>query len=839
VNTSKARTKWPALITGVLLLACFGLALVLRVVLPYSHVFTSNGVIFTGNDAYYDMRLIANMVANFPHFLRIDPYLQYPGGPELVTPSLWQLLIGTVAKIVGLGSPSPHTVDVVGAYMPAVFGALTIVPVFFIAKTLWGKHGNWAGLVAGALVAVLPGEFMGRSILGFTEYHIAETLFSTTAILFLIMAIKSARDKIFFADLRHPKWEKVRKPLFYSILSGLFLGLYIWTWQGALLVVFTIAAYFVVQFVIDHMKERSTDYLSIVGTIIFLITLIFIPVAGGSSFTPLYAPSLVIAALLPAVLGILSRALAVRRWNRGFYPLVLVLLGLAGIGVLYLVKPSLVRSMLDAFSVFKPSGTLQMTVQAQSIFQPLSQGGGFFSTPAWLNFYLSLPLALLAMVILAVYSVLRRGNAETCAFVVWSIVMFVATIGQRRFAYYSTVNVALLAGYCAILIYYAVSLALARTAGDRTVSLTAKALDLDGPSMKTQTPSASPAVTTKKARRRARYEARRREIEQVRMRRERGRSIAGRTYLSIVLSVIIVFLAMFSQLVAFPDTAHGLTRPPTFVTASSTPYATTDGWAKALTWMKNNTPEPFGPGDAFYRHFQQPADGQSFAYPPSMYGVLCWWDYGYWVTYIAHRVPNANPGQASTPVTKVANFLTAQDEASADAVAEDLNSAYVVMDDQTATSKFYAVSQWAGQAASQFQDVYYVPQQSSSQLSPVELYYPQYYQSMAIRLYNFDGKAVTTDNVTVISYQENVDKTTGQSFKQITDARQFTSSQAAQDFISSQKTGNYRVVGIDPMTSPVSLDALQHYKLIYSSPNQVSLSSSNGTAEVKIFQRVK
>ena len=821
-----------------LMVIIFAGALILRGVLPCSQVFTSNGVIFTGNDAYYHMRLIVNFVHNFPHFPNFDPYFLYPGNPSSVGSSFFEWLIGVIVWIAGLGSPSQHTIDAIAAWIPAIMGALTVIPVFFIGKELWGKHGRWAGLVAAALIAVLPGEFLGRSILGFTDQHVAETLFSTTAILFLIMAIKSARQReLSFGDISHPKWNKLGRPFLFSLLTGLFLGLYIWTWQGALLIVFTMAAYFVVQFVIDHLKGRPTAYLSIVGTVIFVVTLLFIPVSGGAVYSSLYPPALIIAALMPVVLGLISRFMDRRKMSRGLYLLAVVVLGLAGLGIFYLIKPSMARTMFDAFSIFKPTGTLLTTVEAQSILTPLRQGGGFFDTPAWLNFYLTLPFGIAALLILVGYSVLKRGNSENGVFVVWTLVMLVATIGQRRFAYYSAVNIAILAGYASILVYYLVAWVLARSGGDRTATLSAKTLDLDGFTSKAAFTVAPVDPATKKSRRRERQEARRREIERLRVSRRRTRGLGdGATYLSAGLTVVIVFLVLFGQLVLFPDQAHGLARPPTVATASGAPYATTDGWAKAMAWMKDNTPEPFGFASAYYEHFQKPADNRAFTYPSSMYGVLAWWDYGYWITYIAHRVPNANPGQEASAVQQVAAFFTSQNETAAETIAQKLTTGYVVMDDQTATSKFYAVGTWAGQDPTRYQDVYYVPQ--NNQLMPVALYNPEYYESMAIRLYNFDGKAVVTDNVTVISYQQNTDKASGQTFKQITDAKQFTSYADAQAFLAQQKPGTYKIVGVDPMISPVPLDALQDYQLVYSSPGTVAVpQSSKQAAEVKVFQR--
>ena len=86
-------------------------------------------------------------------------------------------------------------------WYPAVLAALTIFPVYFIGK---GLDNRSAGLLSAALIAILPGQFLTRSLLGFTDHHAMETLFSTIAMLFLILAIKSAREKeiTFYSFLR-------------------------------------------------------------------------------------------------------------------------------------------------------------------------------------------------------------------------------------------------------------------------------------------------------------------------------------------------------------------------------------------------------------------------------------------------------------------------------------------------------------------------------------------------------------------------------------------------------------------------------------------------------------
>ena len=826
---------WPFLIVAASLLVCFVAALLLRIVLPYKDVFTSNGVVFTGNDAYYQMRLVESFVHNFPRLQGVDPYLAFPGTGWNVVPSFFQWMLGVLIWIVGLGSPTEHTINAVGAYFPAILGAITVIPAFFIGRELWGKHGNWAGIVAAALVAVLPGEFLGRSILGFTDQHVAETLLSTTAILFLIKAIKSARlAGISWGDVRYWRWIKLRRTMLFIGLTGLFLYSYIYAWQGALLVVFAVGVFFVLQFLIDHLKGRPTDYLSVTGTLLFAFTLVLFWLLTPASVHSnaayrLYVPSLFAAILITIAMGAISYFMAHRHLSRVLYPVTVVVLGGLGLGLLYLIDSSFVRSAFTAFSVFAPSGTLLATVEAQSIFTPLTAGGGFLDSPAWINFYFALPFAFLGLLILILYSVIRQGNSEKCAFVVWSLVMMVATIGQRRFAYYFAVNVALLAGYVSVLIYYLITWVLAYTGGDRSRSMSSSVLDLEGLRGAPVSVAETVEAATRRERRRERQQARRRELQRRRMNRQQNRaSNAVREYVGLGLSVVVVFMLLFSQLVLFPDPAHGLTTPPTLATAGSTPYAPSDAWMKSMAWMRSNTPEPLGSADAYYAN--HPA-GKSYVYPESAYGVTAWWDYGYWITYIAHRMPSANPSQDPAPVKKVAAFLVSQNETAATVIADQMQTSYVVMDYQTATSKFWAVATWADKSPNDFFEVFYDPQAKQQKL----FIYPTYYQSMATRLYSFNGTAQAGLNPTVVQYAV---RTTKQgSYKEIVTQQSFPTYTEASTFMSSQSSGNYVIVGTDPLVSPVPLEALQHYKLVYASDNKVAISSAAQTPEIEIFER--
>ncbi|MCK5653833.1 MAG: oligosaccharyl transferase, archaeosortase A system-associated, partial [Dehalococcoidia bacterium] len=255
-------------IYSIILLIIFGIALALRVCLPYEDVFTGDSVRFGGNDPWYHMRLVENLVQHFPHLIAFDPFTLYPYGQAVPFAPFFDLLLGFFIWVIALGSPTQHTIETVGAYFPAILGALVTIPVYFIGRELFNRT---VGLLSAGLIAILPGQFLLRSLLGFADHHIAEVLFSATAALFLILAIKRARGRgTSFGHIRSRDWGNLRKPLIYALLAGLALGIYLISWSGGLLFVFIIFAYMIVQYIIDHLRGKSTDYLCIIGVPMFL-----------------------------------------------------------------------------------------------------------------------------------------------------------------------------------------------------------------------------------------------------------------------------------------------------------------------------------------------------------------------------------------------------------------------------------------------------------------------------------------------------------------------------------------------------------------------------------------
>jgi dolichyl-phosphooligosaccharide-protein glycotransferase len=788
----------PIVIVGIILAALCGISLYIRIYLPYDQIFVNDWVWFRETDAYYYMRNIEILVHHFPHFNTFDPYQLYPGAAGGLLRPFFAWLVAGVILLVSWGPPALHTMEVVAAYMPAILGTLTLIPVYFIGKELFNR---WVGVISAALVVILPGEFMHRSLLGFTDHHVAETLFSTVCILFLIMAIKRAREReISFDHILSRDWSTVRRPLIYTLLAGISLGIYLLSWIGGLLFIFIIFAYLVIQFIVDHLRHKSSDYLCIVGTPLFLIAfLMLLSVFGKGGLDTIHRVSLLVAIVLPIVLSIISRLMAGRALKPVYYPL--TLLGLTGIGLVafHAINPSLFQSMLGQFSIFAPGGAALTIMEATPILFPY---GSFTLSMVWANFTTSFFISFVSLAMLICVAIKEKG-ADKTLFLVWSIIMLIAVLSQRRFGYYYAINAALLTGYFSWKMLDIAGLS----------KLLAKSKEVVGAVKK-----------FKKRGKKAREKAKPKTFMQPR----------GAWVRVIVVGIVIFFLVFFPNI----GKVGALAGAPN--------YIMNEGWYTSLLWLRDNSPEPFDDPN-FYYELYPPLD--EFEYPETAYGVMSWWDYGYFIMQIAHRIPNANPTQAGA--VQAGQFFTAQNETSANMLANELGTKYVVIDDAMVTGKFYAMAEWAGRNVSDFYQAYFVPV-SSDVLQLVSLYYPAYYNSTVARLYNFDGEAVVpsanstlaiswewktgkellNSGYKVIIYSQNkvVPINQAASYNVIVGYQFLSSYEDAETYVSAQQAGNYDIGGLNPFATIVSLEKLNSYELVY--PTEATTTS----ATVKIFK---
>jgi len=749
------------------ILPAMGIALYLRVALPYPTVFDGRWIKLTGIDAYYYMRLVDNLLANFPQLTAFDPFILFGSGDVTGrVPTFFAYMLAGTVKLLSGDSATQATADGIAVYLPAVLGALTIIPVFFIGRAI---SNRWGGLVAALLAAAMPGELLSRSMLGNTDHHAAEIFFTSFFLMFFILSLKNSRH-FTYAMVKNGQFPPASHHIPYSIIAGLFLGLYLITWQGALLFVMIIFIYFIVQFISDHLRGFPTDYLSKTAITCFLIALLIFLPFSRDRITLLALAALM---LVPIALNVISILMTARGLRPAYYLLAVGgLLALGGLGA-WLLFPALF-SQATGYVAGIFSWRIGQTVVGEM--KPLLfQGDTFTIDIAWYEFALALYSGLAGLALL-VYACIKKGEPQHMLTAVWSIVIMLAALAMVRFSAYFSVSLAVLSGYLA---------------GTCITAFLPR-------------PAPEAKILPVKKSKRAPSKARR----------------AGRTAIALGLLTAACVIGIIIPGAAI---AAGVASRPS--------HSPSNAWMEAMQWMKTSTPEPFGAADYYYRLYDVPPPGKTFAYPSTAYSVLVWSDYGYWVTRIGHRMPVANPA-----ITRrdEARFYTAQDVAVAGQIMDGLGAKYVIIDNRIVSpnDKFYAVAGLSDKKEGDFYELCW--QKKDGKYVPLLVFYPEYYRSMVSRLYNFDGKQVVPAQTPVMTWTEQR-MPDGQAFKEITGLRNFGGYGEAEYFVAGQKEGKYRIIGTDPLVSPVPLEALNEYKPVYQSKETAS-AGSGLLPVIKIFE---
>jgi asparagine N-glycosylation enzyme membrane subunit Stt3 len=149
-----------------------------------------------------------------------------------------------------------------------------------------------------------------------------------------------------------------------------------------------------------------------------------------------------------------------------------------------------------------------------------------------------------------------------------------------------------------------------------------------------------------------------------------------------------------------------------------------DEWRPALEWLRRETPEPFGDPEAY--------SASGVAAESARYGVLSWWDYGYWIVAVGRRVALTNPTQKNASVA--ATFFLEEDEGEAVKLMRQWRLRYVAFDGRLAGPVYPAYFSFLpGRKAEDYLlDGWERTAEGTLRLR--RFYRPAYYRSMAARL---------------------------------------------------------------------------------------------------------
>ena len=329
------------------LLGILAATVVLRAYLPHDRVFTPTHVNFQG-DAWYHMRAIEHLVANYPHRLSADPYA-LPEGQYVPIAPLFDYLVATLALVAGGGTPSPALVERVAAYAPVLMAAVTVVFAYLFGRMAFGTS---AGLLGAALLAVMPGHFLGRTLLGASDHHGAEAALAMAVFFFLARAVAAP-------DRGSGRW------WLKSGLAGISLGAYMLTWTSGAFLVAILAAWAVVHAGINLGHGRSLRHGLREVAPVFLVALVMV-VAVQDPAMPrcqLQIGSLVGALLILVGIEATDWAARAHRWRPRLVRFgLLALVALLTLATLPRGVPSLVAEAMTDLSRFFPGDPTNWSV---------------------------------------------------------------------------------------------------------------------------------------------------------------------------------------------------------------------------------------------------------------------------------------------------------------------------------------------------------------------------------------------------------------------------------------------------------------------------------------------
>lgn len=751
--------------------------------LPSASVASTDILNLVGSDdPLYNLRQIEQMNVNFPNYSWFEAMTLYPNGQVIHWGPLFIWIISGLCLLTG-ATTRPEIISL-ALTIPPIMAAIMVPVMYLLGKKLSGFS---CGLLAAFFIAVVSGQFYFRSLYGYLDHHIAEVLFSTVFCLCYIWVLVYTRE--------HPvdftRKETLRIPIIMSVACGVayILGLLV---MPTMVLFALIAALFTfIQCIWYFFRGIRTDSLLLINTVTFGIAaasfLIFGVHKEGLQFdyyTLGHPLAYILIIVATAILFTFSRIFQ----KRGPVQYVGALAGLV-IGVLAVFAVALP----GVFTTFTES-TIQFFGQ-NPLYLTIQEARSWTINEAWDSFNIGLILMALGLLVL-LYTLWKEKKAEHLFMVIWALLIIYSTWQHIRYEYYFVVPLALLSGvFAGAVIDWGGKDILGLFSGKRG-----------------KADAAAETATTKekqKGKKHSKAAPAKKNVNYLSL---------GAVALVLILTVVFAYLSVSYA----------------YTVSSSGGIRMNPDWRESLEWMEIHTPDT---GVNYYRMY----DSATFEYPEQSYGVMSWWDYGHMITYIAKRIPNANPFQAGVSGENgAASFFITESEEKNSAIADALGVRYVMTDIEMDVGKFWAMATWYNSSAGQepYVEFLLVPEEShSGGYDPFTLYEASYFRTMISRLHNFDGSMVEPGQVYYVEINDRLSSTPVATKAVIMNVQE---ARAAVDaYNNNAATGTRAMVLSTGILSPHDpIPALRQYRLVHESPTNILTQSPPDIKYVKVFEYV-
>lgn len=389
----------------------------------WNSVFTSEGVSFLETDAWYHVRLVENQVRNYPWRVTVDPYAA-PGGQFVPVAPLFDSITSTLVVLLHGRDADTLQIQRIAAFIPSVLGTLTVIAVWMLGRLQFCRR---AAFIAAALLAVLPGHFLDRTMLGFVDHHALEALLAVATLVAFARGMAAPRVTT-------------------GVVAGVALGCYLLAWgSGAFLL--AVFGMFLVVFVAlartNHDISAAANTTGVAAIVAFVLVVVFQDSRMhryGSQILGLTGLAALSLAAAVAARGTLPHP------RKGLLVGAIAIVAVVSGAIVVLLSPALVGSVLVDVGRLSPDPARMGVLEARPLF--LYAGDWRWGQP-WTFFRTGFFIGLAALVPFAL-RVWRQRRAIDVLILVYAIAMFIATIGQNRFGYYLVTACAILGGWLAV-----------------------------------------------------------------------------------------------------------------------------------------------------------------------------------------------------------------------------------------------------------------------------------------------------------------------------------------------------------------------------------------------------
>jgi oligosaccharyl transferase (archaeosortase A-associated) len=560
-----------------------------------------------------------------------------------------------------------------------------------------------------------------------------------------------------------------------------------------------VAIYTLIQFIWDHYRGIESFYLVVLNVVLFAVVTVafflFWPGIQGMALNTYSIAHPVAFFFLMAgtvVLWLISRALKGK--NPHYYPVAIAGFIIAILAVMFLAAPEVYNSLIANLFEFFGQNALYLTIQ---------EARSWTLAEAWSTFNYGLILMAAGFVTLC-WMIWKEKRGEHLLILIWSLIIVFSTWQHIRYEYYFAVPLAVLGGLFIGLVINKAEPGI-------------RALGKSGKPPKTLPAEASPPAKGK-----GKGQKKAPEKQEKKAARVTGKNV-NLAYVG-VLVVVIVLVALF--------TAASLGFE--YQVAGSGGIRMNQDWKESLQWMGENTPET---GVDYYTIYDQ----ATFTYPPQAYGIMSWWDYGHMITYIAKRIPNANPFQAGVAGEYgAASFFISETEEEVNHIADHQGTRYVITDIEMDVRKFWAMATWYNTSVgvAPYQTNILAPDSQGGSYSAIALYEAPYFRTMVSRLHNYDGSMIVPGNAYYVEYRDAASAGAPLSVATSAQLMPVADAYVKADQYNSQaapgtQAGVYSVSILQPLEP---IPALRHYRLVHESPTNVVTDGSADIKYVKVFE---